>query len=245
MPHGRRVWILFTAVGIVLAGAPPGPAARAGQEEPASLSGTVTLGSRLKPRTARVNLYYDVAEAVPARQSVSLASEMANVVISLDGPGLSDLAALRASAAPLRIEQKHATFEPHVLPVLRGSVVEFPNADPFFHNVFSLSRAASFDLGRYPRTATRSVRFDSPGVVKVYCHIHADMGAVIVVLGNPLFSTPGPDGRFRIDGIPAGGWTVTAWHERARPIHRTLTFEAGRTIEVPFDIPLEESAVDE
>jgi plastocyanin len=238
----------FTAAGIVVSAALlSGSALSApGAGETATLTGTVTLGAKLKPRAARVNLYLDVAEGIPATRPASLAAEMANVVLSIDGPGLSDRIARPAAApAPLRIEQKHATFIPHVLPVLRGAEVEFPNGDPFFHNVFSLSRAASFDLGRYGRSATRSVRFDTPGVVKVFCHIHADMSAVVVVLDNPLFTVPDAEGRFAIQGVPPGTWTVTAWHERARPIRRKITFDAGQAVDTRFDIPLEEQSVEE
>jgi hypothetical protein len=89
------------------------------------------------------------------------------------------------------------------------------------------------------------VRFDNPGVVKVFCHIHADMSAVVVVLDNPFFAVPDASGRFRIDGIPPGAYTVTAWHERARAIRRAITLGAGQTLDTRFDIPLEERAVEE
>jgi len=246
--HGLARFVTTVGIGCLVALSALGVASSDDEGRGGALTGAVTLGHRLKPRAARVNLYNDVAEAIAPRQPASLADEMGNVVISLDGPGLASERASRMDGVPLtpaRVEQKRATFEPHVLPVLRGSVVEFANADPYFHNVFSLSRPASFDLGRFPKTTTRSVRFDSPGVVKVFCHIHADMSAVIVVLDNPFFTSPDRDGRFRIDGIPPGTYTVTAWHERARPIRRTLTITSGQDLEARFDIPLEETAVDE
>ena len=77
-----------------------------------------------------------------------------------------------------------------MLPVVRGTTVAFPNDDPLFHNVFSLSRAKSFDLGRYPRGSARSVTFDRAGIVQVFCHIHSDMSAVALVLDNPYFVRP-------------------------------------------------------
>jgi len=121
--------------------------------------------------------------------------------------------------------------------------VEFPNGDPIFHNVFSLSKPASFDLGRYPKGSSRSVRFDKPGMVKVFCHIHSDMSAVIVVLDNPYFATPDRHGRYSIDGLPPGEYTVVGWHERARPLRRTIRIQPGQTAGVDFKIPLTEPAV--
>jgi hypothetical protein len=138
------------------------------------------------------------------------------------------------------MRQEGLAFVPHVLPVVRGTSVEFPNSDPVFHNVFSLSRAASFDLGRFPRGETRTLKFDTPGVVKVFCHIHSDMGAVIMVLDNPFFTAPDHDGRFRIDGLPPGDYRITAWHERARPSTHAVHVDAGGAAHVAFSIPLTE-----
>src|SRR2546429_9741325 len=92
------------------------------------------------------------------------------------------------------LRQQNETFVPHVLPITRGSTVEFPNDDPIFHNVFSLSTAASFDLKRYPRGQSRSQEFPKPGIVKVYCHIHSHMSATILVMDHPYFTIPGTDG---------------------------------------------------
>jgi len=166
------------------------------------------------------------------------------VVIYLKSPGP---APSQASPAPraLKMEQRQETFVPHVLPILKGSTVEFPNGDPIYHNVFSLSKAASFDLGRYPRGSSRFVRFEEPGMVKVFCHIHADMSAVILVLDGPFFTSPEPGGSFEIRGIPPGTYTVNAWHERARPIRREVVIRPGEATEMSFAIPLRDKPVGE
>ena len=138
------------------------------------------------------------------------------------------------------MRQKNQDFVPHVLPVVKGTTVEFPNGDGIYHNVFSLSKAATFDLGRYPRGSSKSVTFTAPGIVKVFCHIHADMSAVILVLDNGLFAVPDARGRYGIDGIPPGDYTAVAWHERAHPLRRAIRIEAGREAEADFSIPLSE-----
>lgn len=140
------------------------------------------------------------------------------------------------------MEQKNEAFVPHLLPIVKGSTVDFLNGDPIFHNVFSLSKATSFDLGRYPRGSSRSVRFEQPGVVKVFCHIHADMSAIILVLDNPFFTTPDREGKFQIDDVPPGTYSAVAWHERARPVLRKVHIESGEASVVRFAVPLTESA---
>ena len=106
-------------------------------------------------------------------------------------------------------------FVPHVVAITTGSSVAFPNDDLLFHNVFSLSRAGTFDLGRYPQGDTRVRRFDKAGVVKVYCHLHSHMSAIIAVFDHPWFAKVGADGNFEIDRVPPGTYLLTGWHERA------------------------------
>ena len=130
----------------------------------------------------------------------------------------------RAGTMPAsRIEmiQQDEAFVPRVLAITRGSTVDFPNADPFFHNVLSLSRAASFDLGRYPRSDRRSRTFTQPGLVKVYCHLHSHMTASIMVFDHQHFTSPAPDGRFVLTDVPAGDYRLSV----ARADRREL--EAG------------------
>jgi plastocyanin len=111
--------------------------------------------------------------------------------------------------------QKDKTFSPHVLAVQAGSQVEFPNADPIFHNAFSSYNGQVFDIGLYPPGTTRSVRFARPGVVRVFCNIHSSMSALIVVIASPYFATTKPDGTFNIAGVPPGQYNLSVFHERS------------------------------
>jgi plastocyanin len=111
------------------------------------------------------------------------------------------------------LDQRNETFVPHVLAVTVGTTVEFPNSDRVFHNVFSLSKARPFDLGRYPRGTSRSVRFDRPGMVRVFCEIHSHMSAFILVFAHRFFDTTDDSGRYRIEGIPPGTYELAVWHE--------------------------------
>jgi plastocyanin len=121
-----------------------------------------------------------------------------------------------------RMDQRNETFLPHVLAVDTGAVVDFPNNDGTYHNVFSLSKAKRFDLGRYARGKSKSVRFDRPGIVRVFCDIHSHMSAFVLVFSHPFYATSDEDGRYRIDGIPPGTYTVSAWYEGAVRDTRTV-----------------------
>ena len=113
------------------------------------------------------------------------------------------------------LRQSNKQFTPEVLPVVVGTTVEFPNKDIVFHNVFSLSRVKPFDLGLYAQGESRSVTFDQPGLVKVYCNIHPQMVASILVLANPYFAVTDAQGRFIISGMPVGKATVRSWYARS------------------------------
>ena len=111
-----------------------------------------------------------------------------------------------------------------VVPV--GSTVSFPNHDPFNHNVFSLSEENPFDLGLYGRDEVRSVRFARPGLVRVYCNVHAQMSALVVVRDNPWYAQPASDGSFTLGPVPPGSYALHAWHERAPELTRPLEVTA-------------------
>jgi plastocyanin len=113
------------------------------------------------------------------------------------------------------IRQKDAMFEPHVLPVMVGTTVEWPNDDPIFHNVYSKSDAASFDLGLYKKgDPPHRYTFDKPGEVDVFCSIHARMNCIVLVLENPYFAVSDSHGRYSIPNVPPGSYTLVAWQER-------------------------------
>ena len=136
------------------------------------------------------------------------------------------------------MSQKEETFRPHVLPVTRGSSVDFRNDDDVYHNVFSLSRTRTFDLGRYPKGSSRAITFNNAGRVDVFCHIHSDMSAVVLVLDNPFFTTPDQTGRYVIDGVPPGDYTIVGWHQRIKPVKQRVHVVAGQTARAVFTIPL-------
>jgi len=124
-----------------------------------------------------------------------------------------------APVAPMHavLAQKNKTFEPHLLVVTRGSTVEFPNHDPWFHNVFSLFNGKRFDLGLYDAGTSRTVHFDREGVSFIFCNIHPEMSAVVVVLGSSYFATTNKQGDFTIPDVPAGRYMLHVWNESAQP----------------------------
>ncbi|MFL6415427.1 MAG: hypothetical protein ACJ74Y_07135 [Bryobacteraceae bacterium] len=158
--------------------------------------------------------------------------QLSNVVIWLNDSNPETTALVRANAVKAKIVQKNKTFIPHVLAIPVGSSVEFPNADPIFHNAFSNYNGQIFDIGLYPPGSTRTVRFQKPGIVRVFCNIHASMSAVIVVLNSPWFATSNPDGVFEINEVPEGTYTLDIYYERATEqalssLQRTVSVGSG------------------
>lgn len=137
------------------------------------------------------------------------AADLSDVVVYVEG------ARIKPRPATASVVMKGKAFFPRVVVVPVGGTVEFPNQDPIFHNAFSVSGENRFDLALYKRPKVGSATFRHPGVVRVYCNIHPQMSAVVVVRDNPLFTKAAVDGTFSIEGVPAGSWTVKAWHERA------------------------------
>ena len=115
------------------------------------------------------------------------------------------------------LAQKNKAFEPRLLVVTRGSTVDFPNHDPWFHNVFSLFDGKRFDLGLYEAGSSRTVHFDREGISFIFCNIHPQMSAVVVVLGTSYFATTGKQGEFSIPSVPAGRYMLHVWNENAQP----------------------------
>ena len=165
--------------------------------------------------------------------SVRSKANYSGIVISLlplDRP-----AVLKPAHAVIR--QKGKTFLPHILAVTAGTVVDFPNDDPIFHNAFSNYNGQIFDLTLYPPNTSRSVHFTRPGVVRVFCNIHASMSAVIVVLKTPYFAVSDRDGTFAIQDVPPGNYELHVFHERAteaslRALSQHLTVEKS-DLELP------------
>jgi plastocyanin len=136
-----------------------------------------------------------------------------------------------------RIDQRNETFMPHVLAIVAGTTVDFPNSDLTYHNVFSLSRAKSFDLGRYAVGKSKSVRFERPGIIRVFCEIHSHMSAFILVFAHRYFAVTEPDGSFHMDNVPPGTYSVFVWNEALPLESRRVTVpESGGDVELNFSI---------
>ena len=136
-----------------------------------------------------------------------------------------------------RIDQRNETFVPHLLAVTVGTTVDFPNNDTTYHNVFSLSTPRPFDLGRYAAGRSKSVTFDRPGIVRVFCDIHSHMSAFILVFSHRFFAVTDDQGRYTIEDVPAGTYTVSAWNEAVKSESRSVTVGPGGS-EVGLDFIL-------
>jgi plastocyanin len=164
--------------------------------------------------SGRIALSDSRVDAVNKRQDYS------GIVVYLQQAPLTVLppAALPALPQPVSrhvvMLQKNKMFTPHVLPILAGTWVDFPNADPIFHNAFSSFNGQIFDVGLYPPGTSKSVQFTRQGVVRVFCNIHPSMSAIILVLGTPYFTTTAKDGSFQME-VPPGSYDLNVFHERA------------------------------
>ena len=135
------------------------------------------------------------------------------------------------------MDQRNERFLPHVLAVMVGTVVDFPNSDLTYHNVFSLSRAKRFDLGRYAAGKSKGVRMDRPGVVRVFCDIHSHMSAFVLVFNHPFFDVTDDDGRFELPALPAGTYTLVGWYEGEARITRPVVVPVGGWAEIDLVVP--------
>jgi plastocyanin len=136
-----------------------------------------------------------------------------------------------------QMDQRNETFVPHLLAVTVGTTVDFPNDDRTYHNVFSLSKTKRFDLGRYAAGHSKSVLFDRPGVVRVFCEIHSHMNAFILVFTHRFFGVTDAEGRYQIDGVPPGTYTLVSWIEGAVRDSKSVTVTPDSRI-VEADFPL-------
>jgi plastocyanin len=141
-----------------------------------------------------------------------------------------------APRTPVVMDQVNLTFVPHVLPVVSGTTVVFPNSDDVRHNVFSASKTKRFNLGTYPRGVSKQLVFDAPGVVELLCNIHPEMSAYVVVTESPFAAVVSPDGSYRIDRVPAGTLTLVAWHERLAEQRQAVVLSEGESRAVNFDL---------
>ena len=136
------------------------------------------------------------------------------------------------------ISQRGRRFRPSVLPVIKGTSLAFPNDDRVLHNVFSLSKTEPFDLGNYNKGESRSIKFDKPGRVKVYCNIHPKMTSNILVLNNDFYTKPNDDGSFIIKNIPLGHYILRVWHELAEAKQYNIEIKEGENTLDKLSLPL-------
>ena len=205
-------------LGLGLAGFP----ARAA--DTAAVEGTVPLA---KPAaTAPLNQRY-------ARKpgEIAAAAQASVAVVFLDVPAMMT----NMAAVTVQMPQKNLQFAPGLLAIRRGTMVEFPNQDEFYHNVFSYSKPKRFDLGRYLKDEKPAAQlFDQPGVVKLYCEIHEHMRGTIVVLDSPYFAKTDTNGVFKLTGLPAGNFRLKAWIDEKTTLEREIELKDGATARVDF-----------
>ena len=202
----------------------------------ADIEGTIIIKRKLSKRTitASASSYARGAavqlEADPDQDPLDFERE--HVVVFLEG-------SLPSRPETAIIEQKNRRFAPDLLVVSAGSKVSFPNEDTIFHNVFSLSKPKSFDLGNYPKGQTRLLTFSEPGLVFVNCHLHPNMGAVIFVTPNRWSARADAAGRFRLTDVPPGSYTIVAWHKAVGFFRQKVRVDNKNVSGVEFFIPFE------
>jgi plastocyanin len=203
----------------------------------AHITGHVVITKNLTKERVTLPSYQLRTTALPSQQQKpATINEFSRLAIYLEGPQLE-----RGIPVRVELDQKNARFEPEILVIPVGSTVSFPNSDPVFHNVFSLSKAKMFDLGYYPAGQSRTVKFERAGVVQVYCHLHAQMNAAILVVPSAWQTKPQKDGSFSLSDIPAGTQTLVAWHKSAGFFKRKVELSENGSVEIDLTIPIRES----
>lgn len=159
-------------------------------------------------------------------------AELQDFIIHIDGK-VTNAPPSRPKTLQI-VTQRDATFRPHVLPLVAGSTVEWPNKDDIFHNVFSMSESNPFDLGLYRDPEVKKIELRNPGRVDVFCSIHSKMSCVLLVLENSFFSAADSSGHYKIENVPAGSYRLRAWHERLPAEIREVTVPETGEVQVDF-----------
>ncbi len=220
MSHGRiLIWVAVVCGGVLCAGAVGPRAQESAQPAIAAVHGRVeVMDAAGKDKKRHGTLPTTVVWLTP--------------IAALDAGG--DAPAGVAPEIPAqnpRMVQKNKSFDPHILVIPAGSQVDFPNRDPFFHNVFSLFEGKRFDLGLYEAGTSRTVRFDRPGISYIFCNIHPEMNAVIITIATRLYAISNPDGQLNLAGVPYGRYRLHVWSEgmgpESPPLLREITIAAN------------------
>jgi plastocyanin len=209
------------------------------------ITGTILIKRSLTKRsvTASVSVYQrgTVVKLGKDAEEDPLSFERSHVVIYLEGPDPADHLSASPSRQPMQqpIQQIDRRFSPDLLAVQAGSTVSFPNMDPIYHNIFSLSKPRVFDLGSYNKGETRYVVFPKPGIVDVYCHLHPNMEATVVVTPNHWYARSDRSGQYRIPDVPPGRYTIVAWHKSAGFFRKSVVIQPGHDSVADFFIPID------
>lgn len=197
------------------------------------LSGKVTVEKKAMKKSV-AGPAYDLRgmAVVDASFDQHRTNDFEKVAIWLESPAVASPSPVLAT-----LEQRNKRFEPDLLVVPVGSTVDFPNMDPIFHNIFSLSRTQSFDLGYYSEGHSRSVKFSGAGIVQVYCHVHPEMHAVIIVTSTRWSGKPRGDGTFSWAEIPPGKYKLYVWQRSAGLIHRNIVIPETGSVHVNIALP--------
>jgi plastocyanin len=191
-------------------------------------AGVVRTGAGWQPQataqamTTTVRGRVEVTGKEPARKTrhgeIPVTVVWLTPMTGAEGETTAPASAPSATLAPnVQLIQKNKSFEPHILVVPAGAVVEFPNHDPFFHNVFSLFEGKRFDLGLYEAGTSRKVHFDRPGISYIFCNIHPEMSAVVITVAAPFYAISNADGQLSLTGVPYGRYILHVWSEGMGP----------------------------
>ncbi len=229
MQPGPRALILLAVGGLTILTGPmhlPGTVARAVAAAPGIIRGRVEIGRPVttgerRPGVAQLGAPPERNRPDPRQAVVYLQAAPRGAFEQTD-------------AGRAVMDQRNETFVPHVLAITTGTTVDFPNSDRTYHNVFSLSKASKFDLGRYAVGRSKSVRFDRPGIVRVFCDIHSHMNAFILVFSHRYFAMTDAEGRYRIDNVPPGTYQVVAWNEGKTSEPKAVAVPDGGPAELDF-----------
>jgi len=194
-------------------------------------NGAITGRVELRRVPAPVERRPNVADLGTPAASIDLSDRLTSVVY-LDSAPRGAFEQVETPRAVM--DQRGERFVPHVLAITTGTIVDFPNSDRIYHNVFSLSKTRQFDLGRYAAGHSKPVRFDRAGVVRVFCDIHSHMNAFILVFSHPFFSLTDNEGRYRLDNVPPGTYNVIAWNEGISSEARPVVVPDGGVAELDF-----------